>query len=156
MTVRRAIFLGGIVVGVLDIGEVLIFYGLRGVSPMRILQSVATGLLGRDAFNGGWQTAALGLVLHFFIATVVVAVYVFASRRWRGLVRAPMITGPLYGVAVWLVMNFIVLPLSAAGPPTFRPVGVINGLLIHILGVGLPSALFARAVSAVPWVRRAS
>jgi len=145
MTVPRAIFLGGLVVGVLDIADAFIFFGFRGVSPVRILQGIAGGLLGRDAFAGGWPTAALGLSLHFLIATVVVAVYVLASRQLVSLVKAPLLTGPLYGLAVWLAMNFVVLPLSAAGAPTFRTVVVLNGLLIHMVGVGLPSALFARA-----------
>jgi len=145
MTVPRAILLGGLVVGVLDIADAWIFFGLRGVNPIRILQSIASGLLGREAFAGGWQTAALGLALHFFIATTVVAAFVVASRHMRWLIRVPLITGPLYGVGVWLVMNFVVLPLSAAGGPTFRSAVVINGLLIHMLGVGLPSALAARA-----------
>jgi hypothetical protein len=145
VTVPRAIVLGGLVVGVLDIADAFIFFGLRGASPVRILQGIAGGLLGRDSFAGGWQTAALGLAIHFFIATVVVAVYVLASRHMRWLVKAPFITGPLYGIGVWLVMNFVVLPLSASGPSAFRTVVVINGLLIHMLGVGLPSALFARA-----------
>lgn len=146
MTARRATLLGGLVVGTLDIADALIFFGFRGVSPTRILQGIASGLLGRDAFAGGLATAALGLALHFFIATVIVGVFVLASRRLRWLVKAPLWTGVLYGVCVWLVMNLVVLPLSAAGPPAFRTVVVINGLLVHMLAVGLPSALFARAV----------
>jgi hypothetical protein len=62
-------------------------------------------------------------------------------------IRAPVVTGLAYGVAAWLVMNFVVLPLSAAGAPTFRWPTVTNGILIHMFGVGLPSALFARAAS---------
>ena len=146
MTARRAALIGGLVVGVLDIADAFIFFGFRGVSPVRILQSIASGLLGRAAFSGGLRTAALGLVLHFFIATVIATVFVLASTRMRWLTRAPLVTGPLYGLAVWLVMNFVVIPLSAAGTPAFRTVVVVNGLLIHMLGVGLPSALFARAV----------
>ena len=138
---------GGLVVGVLDIADAFIFFGLRGARPVRILQSIAAGLLGRQSFAGGWQTAALGLALHFFIATTIVAVFVLASRRLPVLVRAPVVTGLTYGVAAWLVMNFVVLPLSAAGQPTFRWPIVTNGILIHMFGVGLPSALFARAAS---------
>jgi hypothetical protein len=146
MTARRASLLGGLVVGALDIADAFIVFGLRGVSPIRILHSIASGVLGRDAFSGGLPAAALGLVLHFFIATTIVTVFVLASRRMRWLVEHPLITGPLYGIAVWLVMNFVVLPLSATGAPTFRTAVVVNGLLIHMFGVGLPSALFGRAV----------
>jgi len=135
------------VVGTLDILDAFIFFGVRaGVKPQRILHSIAAGVLGREkAIAGGWATAALGLLLHFVIATTIVAVFVFASRRMGWLVRAPFLTGPLYGIAVWCAMNFVVLPLSAAGAPVFRTPVLINGLLIHMFGVGLPTALFARA-----------
>jgi len=87
----------------------------------------------------------LGVLLHFTIALTIVTVYNLAGRRLPGLVRRPFVWGPLYGIAVYLTMNLLVLPLSAAvtGP---RPLAVvINGVLIHVIGVGIPSALFARA-----------
>ena len=69
----RNVALGTIIVGLLDIAEVIVFYTFRGVKPIRILQSVAAGVTGRDrAFSGGTETAALGLFLHFCIAFVVV------------------------------------------------------------------------------------
>lgn len=145
MRLSRAIALGGLTVGVLDILDAFVFYGLRGVSPVVILQSVASGALGNDSYRGGAGTAALGLLFHFLIALAIVAVYVLASRRSPALARRPFVWGPVYGVAVWLVMNFVVLPLSAAGGPQFSPAVVANGLAIHVFGVGLPSALFARA-----------
>ena len=145
MTARRAILLGGLTVGTLDILDALVFFGLRGVHPQRILHSIAAGLLGRDAaIAGGWRTALLGLGLHFIIATGVVATYYLVSRGLPLLVRYPIVCGLLYGIVVFYVMQLVVLPLSAtagkAGPPTGAP--LINGLLIHALGVGLPAALF--------------
>jgi uncharacterized membrane protein len=133
-------------VGVLDLLDALVFFGLRGVPPIRIPQSIASGLLGAAAYRGGAATAALGTLLHFLIAFAIVAVYHLASRRWPSLARRPWLWGPLYGLAVYLVMNLAVVPLSAAvvGPKTL-PV-VVNGVLIHLFGVGLPSALSARAV----------
>lgn len=142
--VARALVMGGLAVGTLDALDALIFFGLRGVRPIRIFQSIASGLLGRAAFAGGYRTALLGAGLHYFIAFVIVCTYVLASRRLRTLTRAPLFWGPVYGVAVYLVMNLIVLPLSAAGRPTFVWPVVLNGVLIHIFGVGLPSALAAR------------
>lgn len=141
----RALLYGTLVAGALDILEVIAFAGVRGVPPVRVLQSVASGVLGRGAYAGGWAAAALGLALHFLIAFCAVAVYQLASRRFPALIRRPLLWGPLYGVAVWGVMNFVVVPLSAAaiGAPTRA--SVINGLLIHALGIGIPSALFARA-----------
>jgi hypothetical protein len=140
----RAVLLGALTVGVLDITDALVFFGLRGAAPVRIFQSIASGVLGRDAFQGGASSAALGLFLHFFIAFCIVAVYYMASHAIPALARRPWLYGPLYGVAVYVVMNQVVLPLSAAATgPKPLPV-LINGVLIHILGVGLPSALFTR------------
>jgi hypothetical protein len=141
----QAVLLGTLTVGVLDLIDAMVFFGLRGVTPVRILQSIAAGLLGRDAFRGGPATAALGALLHFFIAFGIVCVYYLVSRRLGILTRHPVLCGLLYGVLVLVIMNRVVIPLSAAvtGPMSL-PV-LVNGLLIHALGVGLPSALFARA-----------
>lgn len=141
------LIMGGLTVGLLDGLDAILFFGQRGVSPIQIMQSIASGLLGRAAYQGGVATAVLGTILHFGIALAVVVVYYLASRQLPALTSQPVIFGPLYGLLVYAVMNFVVLPLSAAvtGPLTL-PV-VINGLLIHALGVGLPSALFARAAT---------
>lgn len=141
----RAILFGTLAVGVLDLADALIFFGLRGARPIRIFQSIAGGLLGRASFSGGVPTALLGIILHFFIAFLIVTTCVVASR-WVPLLRArPILSGVFYGIGVYLVMNLVVLPLSAAGKPTFVPVVVLNGVLIHMFGVGVPSCLAARA-----------
>lgn len=142
--------LGTLTVGVLDLLDAFVFFGLRGVEPHRILQSIAAGVLGRDAFQGGAAAATLGLGLHFFIAFCIAGTYLLASRQWPVLVRQPLLYGPIYGVLAYLVMSRIVVPISASpsGTPTV-PV-IVNGVLIHILGVGIPSALAARAGATVP------
>jgi hypothetical protein len=120
-----------------------------GVGPTRILHSIAAGLLGRErAVAGGIATATLGLGLHFFIAFVIVFTYHLASRRIKALREYPVLAGVLYGLAVFAVMNLVVLPLSAA-PPRNTPSGavLVNGLLIHAFGVGLPAAWSARSLS---------
>ena len=117
------------------------FWGLRGASPVRILQSVASGLLGRDAFAGGAATAILGTLLHFFIATTAAAVYYAASRRLPLLTRRPVASGAAYGVAVYLFMQHVVLPLSAVTKRPFDPAVAAPMVLIHIACVGLPIAL---------------
>jgi hypothetical protein len=143
----RAILLGGLTVGTLDGLDAVTFFGLRGVPPYRIGQAIAAGLLGKASFQGGTTTAALGLVLHFCVATIIASIFILASRRLPALTRRPFLWGPLYGVVAYLVMNLVVIPLSAStGARHTLPI-VINGLLIHIFGVGIPSALFARAAS---------
>lgn len=147
MTRLRAILWGGLFVGLFDILDAIIFFGIRnGVPPYRIFQSIARGLLGRDAFAGGAATVALGAGLHFFVATCIVATCVFLSQKLTFLAARPFVFGPLYGLAAFAVMNLVVLPLSAAGRAHFDVLGLANGLLIHMLGVGMPSALAAREV----------
>lgn len=145
MSTSRALLLGTLTVGTLDILDAIIFFGIRNhVAPIRIFQSIAAGLLGRAAFSGGLRTAVLGAALHYFIAFMIVATFFVLSRYIVMLRQRPILFGPLYGIGVYLFMNFVVLPLSNAGRgPLVLPV-VINGIFIHMVGVGLPSSLFAR------------
>jgi hypothetical protein len=143
MSTSRALLYGTLMVGTLDALDAIVFFGLRGVSPIRIFQSISSGLLGRAAFTGGIPTAALGAGLHYFIAFTIVAVFLFASRRWPALVRAPILSGVLYGIAAYFVMQYVVIPLSAAATGRFSWPVFINGILIHIFGVGLPASLVA-------------
>ena len=146
------ILYGTLAVGILDIADAFVFFWFRnGVRPMRILHSIAAGLLGRDAaMAGGVTTAMLGLALHFFIAFMIVLTFHLASRRMRALTQHPVGCGILYGLAVYAVMNYVVMPLSAAPPRNLVPplAVLLNGLLIHAFGVGLPAALSVRAARA--------
>jgi hypothetical protein len=140
----NAIVYGGLTAGALDALDALTFFGLRGISPIRIFQHIASGLLGRASFSGGLKTVLLGLVLHFLIAFIIATVYYGASLVLPTLIRHPFVWGPIYGIVAYFVMNRVVIPLSAASHgPVSLPV-LINGLLIHALGIGLPIALFAR------------
>jgi len=137
---------GGLAVGVLDALDAMIFFGIRnGVKPTRIFQSIASGLLGRASYSGGLKTALLGVFLHFLIAFIMATVFYFASLILPTLIRHAVIWGMIYGVAVYFVMNFVVLPLSAVGPRTGPiPWAVfLNGVIGHALLVGLPIALLA-------------
>lgn len=148
LTTSQAILFGTLVVGTLDILDAFIFNGVRsGTPPGRILQFIASGLLGRASFDGGAATAALGLLLHYFIAFGAVALYILASRRLPVLARRPFVFGPLYGLAVHLVMHYGVVPLSAVtrAPGPMPLVVHVNQWLIHAFGIGLVTALFARA-----------
>jgi hypothetical protein len=147
LTAAQAILYGTLVVGALDALDAIVFFGLRGVAPVRIFHSIASGLLGRSAFQGGVATAALGVCLHFFIAFLIVSVFYLASLGAPVLTRYPLAAGVLYGIAVYFVMNYVVLPLSAAGRGPFVLPVFVNGILIHALGVGMPSAWFARLAS---------
>jgi hypothetical protein len=143
----QAVLYGTLVVGTLDALDAIVFFGLRsGAKPIRIFQGIAYGLIGPAARTGGLKTAALGVFLHYFIAFGIVLTYFLVSRRLRVLTRHPVICGLLYGIVAYAVMSLVVLPLSKIGGPSMPATPVLaNGLLIHMFGVGLPSALFARA-----------
>ena len=143
----RVIGGAGAAAGALDLAFAVVFYGARGAAPMAVMQSIAGGVLGRAAYQGGAGSAALGVVLHFLIATGAAAVFYAASRRWAGLVRsvgAAFAAGAVFGVGVYFFMNWVVVPLSALGVKIYPPAVNVGVLLGHIPFVGLPIALIVR------------
>ena len=138
-----AVLAGGLTAATLDIVYAFTFFGFRGVDPVRILQSIASGLLGKASYQGGAGSAAMGLALHYAIALVMAAVYVAASRVLPMLNRRPWLWGPLYGIGCYLVMNYVVLLLRFGPKPTPHIEVLLGGVAIHMFGVGLPIALFA-------------
>ncbi len=146
----RCVALAGVVGATCDIVYAILFYGWKGVPTERLLQSVASGLLGKASFDGGWATAALGLALHYAIAIVAAALFFAVARRRAWLRDEPVSAGLAYGIAIYAVMNFVVLPLSAY-PFTmaFPLLRTATGLLVHMVGVGLPISLITRRAHAV-------
>jgi hypothetical protein len=137
-----AIFVGGLIAGVLDLTAAFISYGWG------VPRAIAGGLLGRSAMQGGAGTYVLGVLLHFFIACSAAAIYYAASRVLEFMTEHPVVCGMFYGIAVFLVMNLVVLPLSALhakGPYQLR--GLIQGLLVHMIIIGLPIALSVKRFS---------
>ena len=130
----------------MDITSALIMAVARGSTPMRLLQFVASGLLGRDAFQGGPATAALGLALHFLIAFAVVIVFFFARQRLAFTRQWPIASGIGYGLLVYGVMNAVVLPLSRA-PVRHALVPDLIQVAIHMFIIGLPTSLLLRRFS---------
>jgi hypothetical protein len=146
----RAIVYGGLTAGTLDLIDAFVFFRLRsGARPMPILHSIAAGFVGRDAARaGGLATAMLGVFAHFLVAFCIVTIYVIASRAIPVLRKHWLVCGIAYGIAAYFVMTWFVVPLSNAGNGSIAfalpatPV-LINGVLIHAFGVGLPAAYFA-------------
>ena len=135
----------GLVAGTLDIVYATSFWGLKGVPAQRIGQSIAAGVLGKDAIGGGNATAALGLVLHYFIATMMAAAYALVARRWPALVARPVRYGLLYGLLLYALMTYVVVPLSAApGGGAANTLWIVCSIVAHALLVGLPIALIVR------------
>jgi hypothetical protein len=139
------ILLGTLVVGTLDLLDAVVFFGLRnGVAPLRIFQSIAAGVFGRSSMQMGWHSGGLGILLHYFIAFLIVSIFYVVSRGVPALRRQTLIVGIIYGVVAYFVMNYAVIPLSATTRGPFVLPVFVNGILIHAFGVGLPSAWFAR------------
>ena len=132
-----------LVAGTLDISAAILTWLIRGVAPTSVLQSVASGVLGRRALEGGAGAAALGLVLHFALMAVIAGIFVFASQRVSMLRRQRLVWGVVYGVLVYVVMTYVVVPLSPS--PVRIPEGfdAALGVATHIVCVGLPIALVA-------------
>ena len=128
-----AIAVGGLIAGTLDLTQACILFGWD------IPLAIAGGLLGPQAFHGGAATYVLGVCLHFFIALSAATIYYAASRRLSFLKEHWPLCGLFYGIGLFLVMNLIVLPLSALhvrGP--YELAGLIQGLVVHMFLIGLP------------------
>jgi hypothetical protein len=134
-----AIVVGGSIAGTIDLLQACILFGWD------IPLVIAAGLLGRDAFHGGAGAYVLGVLLHFFIAFSVTAIYYVASRRLRFLMEHPLVCGLFFGGAVQEVMQLVVLPLSALhsrGPYSLHD--LILGLTVHMVVIGLPVSYSVR------------
>ena len=142
----RAILTAGLIVGAMDITSAIVLTLLRGGTITRLMQFIASGLLGKSAFQGGLATAALGLALHFVIAFGLVTVFYFASRKLAFLRQRPVPSGIAYGLIVFAVMNLIVLPLSAA-TPRHSLSGDLLQIAIHMFIIGLPTSLLLHRLS---------
>lgn len=141
------ILAGGLICGVMDISSAFIIWGLRGVSPFRVLRGIAAALLGPASFKGGAPTAILGGAIHFLIAFTATTVFYLASRKLMFLTQHAVISGIAYGVLVYVFMYWVVIPLSLARrPATLRD--SLTAVLVHVVCVGLPISLSVRGFSA--------
>jgi len=140
-----AIFVGGFIVGVIDLAYAILVYSPK--HPMRVAQAVASGLLGAPSFIGGWQTAALGVLLHFTIALGAATVFYLASRKLRFLVERPVVCGMVFGALVYGFMHLVVLPLSAVSHGHAPVIYQVCEFVEHWFGVGLPISLSVRKYS---------
>jgi uncharacterized membrane protein YagU involved in acid resistance len=142
----RTILRAGFVAGCCDITAALIVYCMIvPTTPMRLLQGIAAGLIGRQAaYAGGGKTAALGFICHFVIALGAAAVYFALTRMLPFLQRNLILSAAIWGTVVYSFMQYVVLPLSRIGMPRFNVRFTIIGLVIHFFCIGLPIAAITR------------
>jgi len=144
----QPIFWGGLIAGTLDICAAFLTAWFRGgIGPITLLQYVASGALGPAAFQGGFKAALIGLALHYLIATIWTTVFYLASRKLLFLIERPIQFGLLYGIAVYLFMTFVVVPLSRVTPRPATITGRTIGILTIMFCVGLPISLIVRRFS---------
>lgn len=129
--------------GILDAAAATTQAATLGIKPQRVFQSIASGLMGPRALEKGWHSGVIGLALHFAISFIIATIYILASLRLPYLLQHPLIAGALYGIAVFIVMNFIVLPLSRRPRRPFNANFAITQLVIHMVIVGWSIALCA-------------
>ena len=149
-SIARAVVLGGLLGGALDLLFAVSFAGYNGAAPSRVFEAIASGLLGDVAFSGGGGVEALGVICHFGLSILWAAL--FAALAWRApaLTRRPVLAGIGFGLFVFLCMRLVVLPLSAyPRPVTFKPLATTLDLLSHMFLFATPIAVVvSRAVRA--------
>lgn len=136
----------GLIAGTLDIADALVFSYFRGATPVMVFQYIASGLSGMRSFHLGWTSVGLGVAIHYFIALTWTTLFYLASRRFPVLIRRPVLSGLLYGIAVYLFMNLVALPLSGV-PHSQKPISLVsrvNGILALMFCIGLTIALLVR------------
>ena len=138
----NTVVMAWLLAGTLDIVTAILYYvGPSRSGATRLLQGIASGLLGARAFDGVAATAALGMALHYLIAFIWTFVLVIAFRTIPLLRRHLVATGIVYGFVVWLVMNLVVLPMSNVRHVPIQPRAAAIAAIILVLCVGLPLSL---------------
>ncbi len=143
----QAILWGGLAAGILDIGMVFAIWAAEGVAPADILRAIASALMDTAAYQGGTPAALLGLFLHFLVSFVFAAAYVIVAGRLSILLTRPVLCGLVYGLIAYVVMVYVVVPLSLAnfGPPA-SGLRMAQSLFVHTFLFGLPIALVASRI----------
>ena len=137
----RPIVLGGLIAGTIDIGAACLINWLK---PIVILHAIASGVLGRASFHEGMRSAALGLALQWAMSILIAAIFVLATRWMDSLRRNWLGSSVAYGVVIFFVMNYAVVPLSAVGHAPHFTAPQLAGNMLAMLLIGLIIAFFAR------------
>jgi hypothetical protein len=143
----KKILLIGLMVGLLDaLAASIHAYLASGIMPYRVFQYVASGLIGKNAYQTLALPVSLGLLIHFTIAITATFIFYQAYKRLGWSSTPKFLPGSIYGIGIWVVMNYIVVPLSLIGAFPKNPTPIIIGLLIHIFVIGIPIEMMIRKV----------
>jgi uncharacterized membrane protein YagU involved in acid resistance len=148
----KTILLSGFIAGTLDIlAAFVLAYILGKVTPVRVLQSVASGAFGKDAFTGGTTTALFGLLFHYIIAYCFAIAYFIIFPYIIFLGKLKILGGLLYGIFAWLLMNLVVVPLSNVNRPSMQWDAMVRGIIVLMLCIGLPISLITHRYYITKW-----
>ena len=151
--ISRAIVIATVIAGTLDILSAFVYAILANGTPLGVLSGIGSAVVDREAFASPYILPAIGLALHFGIMLVMATVYLLAASRIGLLNRLPVLSGVGYGLVLWAVMYWVVLPqrwpTMFPVDPRLDPKGFTEDLFSHIVLVGIPIALVAR--SATRW-----
>lgn len=139
----RTILYSGLLSGTLDILAAILIYAvlLHQTTAVKILQSIASGVFKKEAYTSGSQMAFYGLLLHYFIAFIFSYIYFKIYPHFPFLQKSLLLSGFIYGLFVWIVMNLIVLPIVFPKlPPKQFDFPLLLSILILIFCIGLPIA----------------
>ncbi len=131
----------GLITGTLDATGAIV---VHSADPVRMFQFISSGAFGSDvAYSGGWQTATAGVLFHYFIATTWCFLFFMLSTRARWIAEHRLLSGILYGIVIWLVMNLIVLKLSRINTRPIQLRGMAIGMSVLIVAIGIPVSYMA-------------
>lgn len=135
----------GLIVGTLDILSAFIYVFIKtgNFIPLGILKFIASGIFGKDAASGGSFMALAGLIIHYCIAFTFTMIFFWLYSRVKALSKAKIITGIIYGIFIWIIMNLIILPLTNVA---YRPFNIVNAIInigILIICIGIPLSFMA-------------
>jgi hypothetical protein len=143
--IAMTILAAGLLAAVAEMLLVLPIQYKLGATPDIVFQSIASGALGKQAFHDGIYTVVLGIGIHVLISLCAAAAYLFMAMRWPVVREHWAVSGMLYGIIVYVLMTFVVIPLSAIGFAMPRSWGrFLMSFSIHIFAFGLPIALVCR------------
>jgi uncharacterized membrane protein YagU involved in acid resistance len=145
-TLLKVILIAGLLAGTLDIVAACVnaYINNPKSTPDKVLQFIASGVFGKKAFAGGNTMAAWGLLFHYIIATGFAAIFVIIYQQVKLLSRNIILSGLLYGLLVWVMMNRVIVPLSETPPQPFTWNKAIVAMLILMFFIGLPIALITK------------
>jgi len=149
--ISRAIIIATVIAGTLDILSAFVYAIMANGTPLGVLSGIGSAIVDREAFANPYMLPAIGLALHFGIMLVMATVYLLAASYIPLINRLPLLSAIGYGLVLWGVMYWVVLPqrwpTMFPVDPRLDPTGFAEDLFSHIVLVGIPIALVARAAT---------